>query len=1052
MIMHSESLIHHPGAVYHVKLRGKGGQDIFFHDNDGHYFCLLLEEGKKRFGFRLYAFCLMPNHVHLAIRVGDISCARIMSDIGLQYTQYANSMYKKTGPLFQRRHKAVLIDDKKYLLELVRHIHLNPVRAGIVETPEEYPWSSHNAYMGDEAMSWLPTGWVLSRYSALENMARQRYKDFISEGMKEGFRPEFHKGNRPDGILGDDFFAKSALQKAHEAQERLLSLDETIEYVCGLCGVDPKTLGEMDKKLDRSEVRAILALIVQDQDHLSIAELSKRLNRNVTNLLRATKRLLSSMEYDPTVAEKVEMIQNQLGRIQAGPPPSPSSMKRQLSMEEIIEHVAGLYSVDPTTLAESSRRPEVQEARAMAAMIVSDQDHLSVTDLSRRLNRHPSSMGHVILRLRKRVKNSPSLAQRVEIVRSRIAEIHAGQAPSVPSTPPILTFDRIIEEVCKLYGLSPDGLAGPSREPSLREARAIAGLIVQDQDHLSMTALGRRLNRTVCTMAGLVDRLVVSIQTNPELAVKLNTVGECLGLPELSEASARVSRGEPYRKRRGRPTEAKDVPVQDVSYEAPKGKKGRPTLGDILEKVSMRHNLTPTDLAESVYRRKPGDARAIAGFIVLHQDHLSFTELGRRFNRYPGNLRDTARLMLKRVQKDYSLAEHVNMVAQELGLADAFHLPILSSPPQLLSMDEIIETVCNLYSCPPAVMAKIDQRTEFLEARAMVALMVSEQDHLSLAALDRRLNRARGSMNHLVMRLLKRLDKDPALAERSEIVRTQVAVIQPGQGSVVPSTTLVMSYDEIIEEVCTLYGFSPAVMPRRDTEPKRLEARAIATLIVQDYDHLSRSEMSRRLNRSKDTMAEAEQKLRKRMETNPELAARVSTVRARLRRTESGKMASPPSSHLSPPEKPAEQRPRDVISDKIGEQRRAKPRRRKVEDRAIKEDILAKVAPKKADKTIERRIYLDEIIECVSELYGVAPAVLAVPGAKRKPAEARSMIALLVLEQPHLSINALGKRLNRYPADLRQVAKRLRKRVKTNPSLAEQVEMVKTRLRQLEEG
>jgi len=143
--MTRKSRIHYPGAVYHVILRGNGGEDIFFARQDRTRFYLLLQEGVERYGHRIHAFCCMTNHVHLAIQVAEISLAKIIQNVSFRYTRHINKRKKRIGHLFQGRYKALLIDAETYLLELVRYIHLNPVRAGIVHKPDEYPWSGHRA-------------------------------------------------------------------------------------------------------------------------------------------------------------------------------------------------------------------------------------------------------------------------------------------------------------------------------------------------------------------------------------------------------------------------------------------------------------------------------------------------------------------------------------------------------------------------------------------------------------------------------------------------------------------------------------------------------------------------------------------------------------------------------------------------------------------------------------------------------------------------------------------------------------------------------------------
>jgi len=129
--------LHYIGAVYHVMVRGNSGQNIFADDEDRYRFYLFLQEGVEKFGYRIHAFCLMNNHVHLAIQVGDKPLSRIMQTLCFRYTQWVNSRQKRVGHLFQGRYKAIVVDADAYLAELVRYIHLNPVRAKIVKTPED---------------------------------------------------------------------------------------------------------------------------------------------------------------------------------------------------------------------------------------------------------------------------------------------------------------------------------------------------------------------------------------------------------------------------------------------------------------------------------------------------------------------------------------------------------------------------------------------------------------------------------------------------------------------------------------------------------------------------------------------------------------------------------------------------------------------------------------------------------------------------------------------------------------------------------------------------
>ena len=129
--------IHFPGALYHVITRGNRRQGIFLDEKDLQRFLTYLSDCKNRFPFRLYAYALMKNHLHLLIEVEENPLSRIMQSLLFGYARYFNRRYGEVGHLFQGRYKAILCDKDAYLLELVRYIHLNPVRAKIVREPEE---------------------------------------------------------------------------------------------------------------------------------------------------------------------------------------------------------------------------------------------------------------------------------------------------------------------------------------------------------------------------------------------------------------------------------------------------------------------------------------------------------------------------------------------------------------------------------------------------------------------------------------------------------------------------------------------------------------------------------------------------------------------------------------------------------------------------------------------------------------------------------------------------------------------------------------------------
>ncbi len=143
------------GFPHHVVQRGNNRENVFIDDEDREKYIKLLKKYSRERDARILAYCLMSNHVHLLVQVADIPLSRIMQNVSFRYTRWFNWRQGKSGHLFQGRYKAVLVDADEYLLELVRYLHLNPVRAGITTDPLEFPWSSHRAYCGRENVPWL---------------------------------------------------------------------------------------------------------------------------------------------------------------------------------------------------------------------------------------------------------------------------------------------------------------------------------------------------------------------------------------------------------------------------------------------------------------------------------------------------------------------------------------------------------------------------------------------------------------------------------------------------------------------------------------------------------------------------------------------------------------------------------------------------------------------------------------------------------------------------------------------------------------------------------
>ncbi len=205
--------IEYPGAYYHVINRGLERRDIFKNNKDYEYFLLLLNKLSLKYNLIVHSYCLMTNHYHLYLETPNGNLSKIMRQLDGIYTQAFNHKYNRVGPLMQGRYKAVLIDKDSYSLELSRYIHLNPVRAKMVDSPEKYQWSSYGAFIKKaETPRFLQTAWLLSQFAGLQNKAIKLFKQFTCISLANGWTPE--KDAYKGIILGSKEFV-SQIQQAH---------------------------------------------------------------------------------------------------------------------------------------------------------------------------------------------------------------------------------------------------------------------------------------------------------------------------------------------------------------------------------------------------------------------------------------------------------------------------------------------------------------------------------------------------------------------------------------------------------------------------------------------------------------------------------------------------------------------------------------------------------------------------------------------------------------------------------------------------------------------
>src|SRR5882724_10300411 len=175
-----------PGAVYHVTSRSNGRAAIYLDDEDREAFLNVLGEVCRRTHWVCYAYCLMTNHYHLVIETLDPHLSRGMRQLNGVYTQRCNRLHGRVGHVFQGRYKAILVDRGPYLLELIRYVVLNPVRAGMVTSPEQWRWSSYRATEGQAPTpDWLVTDWVLRQFGTRQPHAHALFAKFARDGQSQ---------------------------------------------------------------------------------------------------------------------------------------------------------------------------------------------------------------------------------------------------------------------------------------------------------------------------------------------------------------------------------------------------------------------------------------------------------------------------------------------------------------------------------------------------------------------------------------------------------------------------------------------------------------------------------------------------------------------------------------------------------------------------------------------------------------------------------------------------------------------------------------------------
>lgn len=240
--------IEYEGAIYHVTARGNERSKIFFTKRDYQKFREYLAEAKSKFDFNLHAYVQMTNHYHLIIETPNKNLGKIMHYLNGSYTTYINTKRKRSGHLFQGRYKAILVDKDSYLLELSRYLHLNPLRAKMVERPEQYGHSSYASYISDRKDAMLTHEMILGMLPGGEDNSRQQYRAYVESALGEEPKSPMEKVYGGMMLGGAGFIREVLAHLENEKVERgevshrkalrgCTCMEEVLSVLCGHYGV-----------------------------------------------------------------------------------------------------------------------------------------------------------------------------------------------------------------------------------------------------------------------------------------------------------------------------------------------------------------------------------------------------------------------------------------------------------------------------------------------------------------------------------------------------------------------------------------------------------------------------------------------------------------------------------------------------------------------------------------------------------------------------------------------------------------------------------------------
>lgn len=293
-----------PGVLYHVIVRGNQRQKTFSKDRDYQVYLEKLAQYCKRYGVTLYAYCLMPNHVHLLLECSSFPLGKFMQGLQQSYTQYYNRTYRKVGHLFQGRYKAILCQKDAYLLELVRYIHLNAVRSKLVSSAEKYPYSGEQAYRTGKPTLTVDPRRVLKMIGGVSG-----YRRFVQEGLGEGHQEHYYKVE-DQRFLGEGEFGEG-LRREYEREERprkKRSLAQVIAEMARALKIRPERLRVQGRARGVSRQRTMLAYVLVRRGGYSVKEVAQYFGRDPTTISSLLSRYEQQIPEQSDLARQIDRL------------------------------------------------------------------------------------------------------------------------------------------------------------------------------------------------------------------------------------------------------------------------------------------------------------------------------------------------------------------------------------------------------------------------------------------------------------------------------------------------------------------------------------------------------------------------------------------------------------------------------------------------------------------------------------------------------------------------------------------------------------------------